>query len=125
MCRHSRGECSRSWRFNGSGVRERRLCGNCGSSIARLLMLQWVRRPRTPVMNAVAWRWIFPRNASMGPASENAGYVVEFPIINHLVFASMGPASENAGYGLLTPAAFHRPDKLQWVRRPRTPVMGL
>ena len=38
------------------------------------LMLQWVRRPRTPVMSRARARRAEPDKASMGPASENAGY---------------------------------------------------
>ena len=137
--------------FNGSGVRERRLC-DCRS-----------KQPDTHV-------------ASMGPASENAGYVRVDDIDGreHAVLASMGPASENAGYALTAGAAPLRssasmgpasenagyaspvrsvlvgalilasmglasenagyaaaaievrwPRSLQWVRRPRTPVMRL
>ena len=62
--------------------------------------LQWVRRPRTPVMLPIVVRGIKRRSA-----------------------ASMGPTSENAGYGLLRAKRRCRWPKLQWVRRPRTPVM--
>ena len=37
--------------------------------------------------------------------------------------ASMGPASENAGYGLGQAFSSYPQLVLQWVRRPRTPVM--
>ena len=35
----------------------------------------------------------------------------------------MGPASENAGYAIIIWAWRNTITKLQWVRRPRTPVM--
>ena len=61
--------------------------------------LQWVRRPRTPVMLFISEYHGWKLEASMGPASENAGYVWEyidqFTLVSN---ASMGPASENAGY---------------------------
>ena len=37
-------------------------------------MLQWVQRPRTPVMAGAEVLHGHARIASMGPASENAGY---------------------------------------------------
>ena len=39
------------------------------------------------------------------------------------VSASMGPASENAGYADVQLADAQMGQPLQWVRRPRTPVM--
>ena len=67
--------------FNGSGVRERRLCPMEKIESDYQLSLQWVRRPRTPVMlkrrsvnNSV-------EDASMGPASENAGYASAWQIL--------------------------------------------
>ena len=86
--------------FNGSGVRERRLC----------------------------YRWQWPRGrvnaASMGPASENAGYArIGRAHGRYRLAASMGPASKNAGYDYI-PIPLKEDSLLQWVRRPRTPVMG-
>ena len=61
--------------------------------------------------------------ASMGPASENAGYDDGRDGAAADDGASMGPTSENAGYDR-RPLATHRVTSvLQWVRRPRTPVM--
>src|ERR1700677_1797999 len=86
-------------RFNGSDVRERRLCRS-GGVVSALLEL-----------------------ASMGPTSENAGYAGYTVIPSSLHGASMGPTSENAGYvGDVVTALI--PYTLQWVRRPRTPVMS-
>ena len=89
-----------------------------------LFGLQWVRRPRTPVMVTLAT--VGPPvqiNASMGPTSENAGYVEHGRDRRKVGDASMGPTSENAGYGRpLLQQRFRA--VLQWVRRPRTPVMS-
>ena len=59
----------------------------------------------------------------MGPASENAGYVPNLLQDRHSFSASMGPASENAGYGRQHLECAVRERQLQWVQRPRTPVM--
>jgi hypothetical protein len=49
-------------------------------------MLQWVRRPRTPVMNDDADAFNPFGEASMGPASENAGYAsMSFMVISQRV----------------------------------------
>ena len=134
--------------------------------------LQWVQRPRTPVMDLIVVGVPFIHHASMGPASENAGYTpsrrragstmrlqwvqrTRTPVIrnlrrlpNTLLPASMGPASENAGYAAEAFAkagysvsfngssvrerrlfegqremSLH--SMLQWVQRPRTPVICL
>ena len=62
--------------------------------------------------------------ASMGPASENAGYGQSALSICARSVASMGPASENAGYAVDPSCATRAWTAwLQWVRRPRTPVM--
>ena len=60
--------------FNGSSVRERRLCADQFIKHERSGLLQWVQRPRTPVMIARKSRRGRAVPASMGPASENAGY---------------------------------------------------
>ena len=72
---------SRSWPqprnglgFNGSDVRERRLCGPWKTDMAEMQKLQWVRRPRTPVMPICDCEHRGYFGASMGPTSENAGY---------------------------------------------------
>ena len=181
--------------FNGSSVRERRLCfaeyalrerhdpasmgpasenaGYDGLIIGqdKGVGLQWVQRPRTPVMvprmrdhvrshgfngSSVRERRLWRggvgqagpgRNASMGPASENAGYATELDRYLATGDASMGPASENAGYVRLCNQAYFQRlaasmgpasenagydpeialkgflNRLQWVQRPRTPVM--
>ena len=158
--------------FNGSDVRERRLCGREAEAEEQTEKLQWVRRPRTPVMSARTrqqWRPLASFNgsdvrerrlcntlaevsmrcqASMGPTSENAGYVRRFRPQDRTGAASMGPTSENAGYASCKHAMLFRPACasmgptsenagyatcnakrrawacwLQWVRRPRTPVM--
>src|ERR1700677_5404703 len=78
--------------------------------------LQWVRRPRTPVMETLnAWQ-DSQETASMGPTSENAGYGGPqgpggaVPARS----ASMGPTSENAGYGR-SPTAYETSlTNLQW-----------
>ncbi len=63
-------------------------------------------------------------NASMGPRSENRGYVgigqkSDFQVID----ASMGPRSENRGYGSHLGHALWTQGRLQWVHGPRTVVM--
>ena len=63
--------------FNGSGVRERRLS-------SPILRVEGVNN-----------------EASMGPASENAGYAVHLAASSRSRAASMGPASETAGYALV------------------------
>ena len=85
--------------FNGSGVRERRLwLGRPPGASTSPKGLQWVRRPRTPVMFAGFPQRSEPFPASMGPASENAGYDQAGRSEEISGEASMGPASENAGY---------------------------
>ena len=59
----------------------------------------------------------------MGPASENAGYAVIVDGVLLVINASMGPASENAGYAPKNLAIIATAVMLQWVQRPRTPVM--
>ena len=87
-----------SARFNGSSVRERRLCrhlnayanhdiGFNGSSV----------RERRLCLMGLGWVFLL-RRASMGPASENAGYARIKLVDPRVGRASMGPASENAGY---------------------------
>src|SRR4051794_23621961 len=86
-------------------------------------MLQWVHRPRTVVMlvdprlavnaepgfngSTVRERWLWHGpgtvsdaefTASMGPPSENGGYVVGRGQRAAVLPASMGPPSENGGY---------------------------
>src|ERR1700677_1534680 len=68
--------------------------------------LQWVRRPRTPVMETLkAWQ-ASQETASMGPTSENAGYGGPQGPGGAVAsrFASTGPTCENAGYGRSTAA---------------------
>ena len=65
--------------------------------------LQWVQRPRTPVMLMDEFLQPLEFQASMGPASENAGYGSEDVLGPIQDDASMGPASENAGYESLAP----------------------
>ena len=99
------------------------MCCTTASAACRRAWLQWVRRPRTAVMrrrellrtrrhgfngSAVRERRLCARRplqrtctavASMGPASENAGYGSLAARPARRITASMGPASENAGYG--------------------------
>ena len=167
-----RADCPERASFNGSSVRERRLCRRTARAAVTAARLQWVQRPRTPVMIGNVADGSPQAVASMGPASENAGYVrvpcpcrsfplrfngssvrerrlcntIRLPL--HMSFdASMGPASENAGYDgdlgwcpLVLPASMgpasenagYVPNlhhlvhnhRLQWVQRPRTPVMA-
>ena len=115
-------------RFNGSNVRERWLWpatiedADCGSDCFN--------------GSNVRERWLCSRyaelcdnfmKASMGPTSENAGYGgnrAGVDLLSNHEHASMGPTSENAGYGR-APCVFTRAagPMLQWVQRPRTPVM--
>ena len=44
------------------------------TALIKLTELQWVRRPRTPVMSPYPLPGIPEEIASMGPTSENAGY---------------------------------------------------
>ena len=109
--------------FNGSTVREPWLCPHARG------------------------RQINHKSASMGPRSENRGYVVRHCLLSPVAKASMGPRSENRGY--VTPAtvvAAGSPGcfngstvrepwlwsgkrrkalsmELQWVHGPRTVVM--
>src|SRR5438552_3144522 len=71
----------------------------CSISPAPRTRLQWVRRRITPVMPRRDAPRLLCRSASMGPASDNAGYV---------------PGGK--GNGAI-------PIALQWVRRRITPVM--
>ncbi len=69
------------------------------TSPQQLHVLQWVRRPRTPVMEEGVEGMPSAKGASMGPASKNAGYARSsscYPSSHR--GASMGPASKNAGY---------------------------
>ena len=110
--------------FNGSGVRERRLCS---ASMKRSRCLRRASMGPASENAGYGWRDVLQNrgdSASMGPASENAGYAVK--IISRETWregASMGPASENAGYADLTIGVSGDNSSLQWVRRPRTPVM--
>ena len=110
-------------RFNGSTVREpwlwtyRRLLSVPG------LKLQWVHGPRTVVMflelpgyaNVDALQWVHgPRTVVM--------YIRLMESVA-LARASMGPRSENRGYVGGAEALACRGQRLQWVHGPRTVVM--
>ena len=90
----------REYRFNGSGVRERRLCCNrCISRHSRLV------------------------HASMGPASENAGYGGNTSRTMIVANGFNGSGVRERRLWALFVSACDRIHELQWVRRPRTPVM--
>ncbi len=86
--------------------------------------LQWVRRRITPVMGALPGDQAGQGKASMGPASDNAGYVAGVADRQgREPAASMGPASDNAGYVGEIANGLREELMLQWVRRRITPVM--
>src|ERR1700677_1668221 len=113
----------------------------------RSCLLQWVRRPRTPVMIGVdrgEFADVFRFNGSdvrerrlclpssvarSNDVSFNGSDVRERRLWSGFLFlgektyaASMGPTSENAGYAS-SAEIISSSRMLQWVRRPRTPVM--
>ena len=114
-----------------------------------LKTLQWVRRPRTPVMRPMLIQGFrrrlrfngsgvrerrlcrkatrhreFQVRASMGPASENAGYArgtLHRSALTGCCFNGSGVRERRL---CVTTGEFHLTQRpLQWVRRPRTPVM--
>ena len=91
--------------------------------VAVVQLLQWVQRPRTPVMFRVGGV-VPPRHlASMGPASENAGYVFQnnhVPAVGDVLQWVQRPRTPVMAAA--APAVVSN-RKLQWVQRPRTPVM--
>ena len=137
--------------FNGSTVREPWLWSNRSCApMACERWLQWVHGPRTVVMHAVRMRdtqcsgsfngstvrepWLC--RASRHAAGDQPccfnGSTVREPWLccqrrsrSRLdLRASMGPPSENRGYGIARRSGTRQWQSLQWVRRPRTPVMA-
>ena len=60
--------------------------------------LQWVHGPITVVMVQVDGSWMYQMGASMGPRSDNRGYVTKVGEEDRACKASMGPRSDNRGY---------------------------
>ena len=87
--------------------------------------LQWVHGPITVVIA----RWQRPTSsrshcASMGPRSDNRGYVEHAPDSAAPMAASMGPRSDNRGYATLATCRRLACSELQWVHGPITVVMS-
>jgi len=66
-----------------------------------VVWLQWVHSPITVVMEGDVKTRVKKLLASMGPQSDNRGYVASAPDLTqaNTDLASMGPQSDNRGYG--------------------------
>ena len=64
-----------------------------------------------------------PLNPSMGPRSDNRGYVSIVLPTREGLFPSMGPRSDNRGYAPLPQPQQTLEESLQWVHGPITVVM--